>query len=123
MCPIRAQGAGGQHINKVASAIHLRFDIRASSLPPRLKQRLLSLNDRRINNQGIVIIKAQTYRNQEKNRLDALNRLQLLIKSITAERKTRRPTKPTAASKKKRLQGKSHRGKLKASRGKISELP
>jgi len=116
---IRAQGAGGQNVNKVSSAIHLRFDINASSLPTLYKQRLLKLQDRRISNEGVIIIKAQQYRTQEKNRDDALLRLQEIIKSVTAIQKVRKPTKPSKASKKRRLDSKTQRGKTMALRGRI----
>lgn len=118
---IRAQGAGGQNVNKVSSAIHLRFDINASSLPDNIKQRLLELRDRRINNEGVVIIKAQQYRTQEKNRNDALERLQELIQKASVVKKTRRLTKPGKNAKKKRLDSKTLRGKTKALRGKVTE--
>ena len=118
---IRAQGAGGQNVNKVSSAIHLRFDINASSLPLLYKQRLLKLQDRRINKEGVIIIKAQQYRTQEKNRDDALERLQEIIKSVTVVQKKRRPTKPSKRSKTKRLDSKTRRGKTKALRGRVSE--
>ncbi|GMR07309.1 MAG: alternative ribosome rescue aminoacyl-tRNA hydrolase ArfB [Gammaproteobacteria bacterium] len=118
---IRAQGAGGQNVNKVSSAIHLRFDINASSLPERYKQRLLTLRDRRINKEGVIIIKAQRYRSQEKNRDDALQRLQQIIRSATAVRKNRRPTRPSKGSQQRRLDSKTHRGRTKALRGKIIE--
>ncbi len=116
---IRAQGAGGQKVNKVSTAIHLRFDIHASSLPDFYKQRLLKLKDQRISKDGVIIIKAQQYRSQEKNRDAALQRLQELIKSVAVTQKKRRPTKPTFASKTKRLELKSRRGKLKITRGKV----
>ncbi len=116
---IRAQGAGGQNVNKVSSAIHLRFDISASSLPILYKQRLLRLRDQRISKEGVIIIKAQQYRTQEKNRDDALLRLQEIIKSVTAIQKVRKPTKPSKASKKRRLDSKTQRGKTKALRGRI----
>jgi len=118
---IRAQGAGGQNVNKVSSAIHLRFDINASSLPLLYKQRLLKLQDRRINKEGVIIIKAQQFRTQEKNRDDALERLQGIIKGVTVVQKKRRPTKPTRGSKQKRLDSKTRRGKTKALRGRVSE--
>lgn len=116
---IRAQGAGGQNVNKVSSALHLRFDIQASSLPAFYKERLLALRDSRITTDGVVVIKAQRYRTQEQNRLDALERLAELIRSVAKVEKARRPTKPTLGSKKRRLEGKSKRGVIKAGRGKI----
>jgi len=116
---IRAQGAGGQNVNKVSSAIHLRFDINASSLPEFYKQRLLSLRDKRITKEGIIIIKAQKYRTQEKNREDAFERLIEMIKQVTAVKKVRRPTKPTRGSQKRRMDDKAKRGKIKALRGKV----
>jgi len=116
---IRAQGAGGQNVNKVSSAIHLRFDINASSLPDFYKQKLLMLNDQRISNDGIIVIKAQRFRSQEKNREEALSRLQQLIKSAAVTRKKRKPTKPTLGSKKRRIESKTRRGRLKGLRGKV----
>lgn len=116
---IRAQGAGGQNVNKVSSAVHLRFDSQASSLPPFYKERLLELRDSRITEDGVVIIKAQQYRTQEQNRADALERLAELIRSAGKTEKARRPTKPTLGSKKRRLDGKSRRATVKAGRGKV----
>lgn len=113
---IRAQGAGGQHVNKVSSAVHLRFDIRASSLPEKIKQRLLLARDQRISSEGVVIIKAQQFRSLEQNREAALERLRALIQSVCFEKKKRRPTKPTRSSVRKRLDGKKKRGKVKALR-------
>lgn len=118
---IRAQGSGGQNVNKVSSAIHLRFDIHASSLQAVYKQRLLALKDRRISKEGIVVIKAQQFRVQEKNKQDALERLQTLIQSITVVQKTRKPTKATRGSQKRRVDSKVKRGRVKALRGKISD--
>lgn len=119
---IRAQGAGGQNVNKVASAVHLRFDIRASSLPPAYKAGLLALRDSRITSEGVLIIKAQQYRTQEQNRADALQRLRALILTAGHVDKPRRPTKPTHSSKVRRLEAKSRRGGIKAGRGRV-ELP
>lgn len=116
---IRAQGAGGQNVNKVSSAVHLRFDSQASSLPPFYKERLLQLSDSRITRDGVIIIKAQQYRTQEQNRSDALERLRELILSAVKVEKKRRPTKPTLGSKTRRLDGKSKRGAIKAGRGKV----
>jgi ribosome-associated protein len=116
---IRAQGAGGQNVNKVSSALHLRFDIQASSLPPLYKERLLALRDQRISSDGVIVIKAQQYRTQEKNRADALERLRALILEAIREDKPRRPTRPTRGSQQRRLAGKSLRATIKSGRGKV----
>ena len=113
---IRAQGAGGQNVNKVASAVHLRFDIGASSLPEFYKERLLAWSDRRITTEGVVVIKAQRFRTQEKNLDDALARLKALILDATVEQKKRKPTKPSKAAKRKRMDKKTRHGKTKALR-------
>jgi ribosome-associated protein len=116
---IRARGAGGQNVNKVSSALHLRFDIRASSLPAFYQERLLALRDSRITADGVVVIKAQQFRTQEQNRADALQRLAELIRSVAVEQKQRRPTKPTLGSRQRRLEGKARRATVKAGRGKV----
>ena len=118
---VRSQGSGGQNVNKVSTAIHLRFDIKASSLPERYKERLLNLKDGRITSEGIVSIKAQRYSSQIKNKEDALNRLREIIKSVIIPMKLRMPTKPTKASKIKRLEGKAMQSRIKSLRGKIEE--
>ena len=120
---IRSQGAGGQNVNKVASAIHLRFDIATSSLPDRYKERLLALQDQRITSHGVVVIKAQQFRTQERNRLDALNRLKSLLLSVMTERKPRVATRPSKASRKKRLDEKTRRGQVKSLRKKSTIDP
>lgn len=116
---VRSQGKGGQNVNKVATAIHLRFDIKASSLPDEYKEKLLTLRDRRISKDGVIIIKAQRFRTQEKNRGDALSRLHTLLKKALTVKKKRKPTKVNKASKKKRVEDKVKRGQLKTLRGKV----
>jgi ribosome-associated protein len=116
---VRAQGAGGQNVNKVSSAAHLRFDVRASSLPEDVKARLLALADGRITTEGVVVIKAQEHRSLEMNRADALERLNALVRSVARPPRVRRPTQPTRASKRRRLDAKTQRGAVKAGRGRV----
>lgn len=116
---VRSQGPGGQNVNKVSSAVHLRFDIRASSLPEPVKERLLALRDGRITAAGVVVIKAQATRSQEHNRADALQRLQALVDAAATPPKTRRPTRPTYGSRQRRLEGKAVRSRVKAGRGPV----
>ena len=118
---VRAQGAGGQNVNKVSSAIHLRFDVTASSLPQEVKQRLLALRDQRISRDGVVVLKEQKFRTQEKNRSEAMRRLQQLVDSVAKPPKERRPTKPTAGSRRRRLDEKTRRGQVKALRASVHE--
>jgi ribosome-associated protein len=119
MQAVRSQGAGGQNVNKVASAVHLRFDINASCLTQKYKDKLLKLSDQRITKEGVIVIKAQRYRTQEKNREEALNRLRDLIRSVTVIRKKRKATRPTLGSQQKRLDRKSKHGRLKSIRKKV----
>lgn len=118
---IRAQGSGGQNVNKVSNAVHLRFDVRASSLPDALKERLLAIADQRISADGVVVIKAQQHRSLEQNRADAMARLLELVEAAATVPRVRRPTKPTRASKERRLEGKSVRSGVKASRAKVRD--
>ena len=118
---IRAQGAGGQNVNKVSSAIHLRFDINASSLPDEYKLRLLALRDRRISTEGVIVLKAQRFRTQEKNRADALDRLRELVAGVTVRRKKRRPTRPSKSARLKRMDSKTRRGQVKSLRGRVED--
>ena len=117
---VRAQGAGGQNVNKVSSAIHLRYDIHASSLSEAHKQRLLALRDQRITDEGVIVIKAQQFRSQDMNRQDAITRLHELVNSVARAPVMRRPTRPTLGSQKRRLENKIQRGRIKAMRGKIT---
>ncbi len=119
MSAIRAQGAGGQNVNKVASAVHLRFDVSASSLPPFYKRRLLAMSDKRLTKDGVIVIKSQSHRSQERNREDALNRLQAMVKAAGVLPKKRRPTKPSKGAKRRRLEGKAKRSQIKSSRKKV----
>ena len=116
---VRSSGPGGQNVNKVSSAIHLRFDIQASSLPDFYKERLQTLRDSRVSSEGVIVIKAQRFRSQDKNRSDALERLREIIRSVAVSQKKRRATRPTRASQKKRMDSKTRRGQVKSLRGKV----
>lgn len=118
---VRAQGPGGQNVNKVSSAVHLRFDIRASSLPEEVREKLLALPDRRVTKEGVIVIKAQTSSSQEQNKIEAMKRLHDLVAEAAQTSRVRRPTKPTFASKQRRLEGKSRRSEVKTARSKVSE--
>ena len=118
---VRAQGAGGQNVNKVSNAVHLRYDVHASSLPEAVKQRLLASADTRISGEGVVVIKAQEHRSLEMNRADALARLNALVQSVATPPRVRKATKPTFGSKQRRLEGKAQRGQVKAARARVDE--
>lgn len=118
---VRAQGAGGQNVNKVSNAVHLRFDVRASSLPEEMKRRLLHLGDKRITRTGVVVIKAQQHRSLEMNRAEALARLQALVDAAAHVPKTRRPTRPTRASRERRIESKLRRARIKAQRARVRD--
>lgn len=118
---IRSRGPGGQNVNKVSSAVHLRFDIRASSLPDLYKNRLLAMRSQHITKEGVIVIKARRYRTLEKNRIDALERLRDMIRRAAVVRKVRRPTRPSQRSRIRRMDRKTHRGRLKAQRGRVTD--
>jgi ribosome-associated protein len=118
---VRAQGAGGQNVNKVASAVHLRFDVRASSLPEPIKARLCALRDQRVTADGVIVIKAQRFRSQDRNREDALGRLQALVDGATEVRTRRKPTRPSKGAQRRRIEGKVRRGQVKAARRRVVE--
>jgi ribosome-associated protein len=122
MSAIRAQGAGGQNVNKVASAVHLRFDVAASSLPDFYKQRLLAISDKRLTKEGVIVIKSQQHRSQERNREEALSRLQEIIKAVTVLPKKRLKTKPSKGAKQRRLDGKAMRSQIKSLRKSVNDL-